>query len=355
MEIGNQVVVVLILGSVPTNKHRMKNTDATITEALSKAPLVSQNIQFYTDVIEGLKSEPKRLGSKYFYDAYGDKLFQDLMNCEEYYPTNCELEIFSEKTAEICQAIIGSGDSFDLIELGAGDATKSSYLLKHLIEQKADFTYLPIDISSNVISYLNITLPVTLPGLQIIGLNGEYFQMLEKAASISGKRKVVMFLGSNIGNMPVSEAENFCRELRSYLSPGDMLLIGMDLKKNPKTILAAYNDKEGITRKFNLNLLERINRELNADFDISKFDHYPLYDPETGACKSYLISTADQTVRINDTEVVNFLKDEYIYMEISQKFTVAQTDQMGMSAGFKPVNRFFDSKKWFIDAIWQAE
>ena len=333
----------------------MKNTEATLTEAISNGPSKSKNNQFYDDVIAGLQSEPKTLNSKYFYDANGDKLFQDLMNCEEYYPTNCELEIFSEKTAEICEAIIGDGDAFDLIELGAGDATKSSYLLKHLIDRQADFTYLPIDISSNVISYLNITLPVTLPGLQMIGLNGEYFEMLTRAASISGKRKVVMFLGSNIGNMPVNDAENFCRELRGHLSPGDMLLIGMDLKKNPKTILAAYNDKEGITKKFNLNLLERINRELNADFDLEKFDHYPVYDPATGACKSYLISNADQTVRINDTDVVNFLKDEYIYMEISQKFTVAQTDQMGMSAGFKPVNRFFDSKKWFIDAIWQAE
>ena len=216
------------------------------------------------------------------------------MNCEEYYPTNCELEIFSEKTAEICDAIIGDGDAFDLIELGAGDAMKSSYLLKYLMDQQADFTYLPIDISANVISYLNITLPVTLPGLQIAGLNGEYFEMLERAASISNKRKVVLFLGSNIGNMHVDEAEGFCRELRNHLSPGDMMLIGFDLKKNPKTVLAAYNDKGGITKRFNLNLLERIaNRELNADFDIDKFDHYPTYDPETGACKSYLISLAD--------------------------------------------------------------
>src|SRR6202000_1306851 len=245
--------------------------------------------QFYDDVIAGLRSTPKRLNSKYFYDANGDKLFQDLMACAEYYPTKCELEIFSEKTAEIGKAIIANGDAFDLIELGAGDATKSAYLLQYLLEQKADFTYLPIDISENVISYLNITLPVTLPGLKVNGLNGEYFQMLEKAASLSNKRKVVMFLGSNIGNMQVNDAEGFCRELRNHLSDCDMLLIGFDLKKNPATVLAAYNDKEGITKRFNLNLLERINRELSADFDISKFDHYPVYDPETGACKSYLI------------------------------------------------------------------
>ena len=128
-----------------------------------------------------------------------------------------------------------------------------------------------------------------------------------------------------------------------------------DLKKNPKTILAAYNDKEGITKRFNLNLLERINRELNADFDLSKFEHYPVYDPETGACKSYLVSIDDQQVKINGTESIHFLKDECIYMEISQKFTVEQTDQIAINTGFKPVNRFYDSKKWFIDVIWQVE
>jgi len=311
--------------------------------------------QFYKDVVAGLQSTPKRLNSMYFYDANGDKLFQDLMACDEYYPTNCELEIFTEQTAELCKAMIAGGDAFDLIELGAGDAMKSTFLLKYLLEQKVGFTYLPIDISSNVISYLNATLPVTLPGIKITGLNGEYFDMLKKAASISKRRKVVLFLGSNIGNMPVSDAENFCKELRKNLAPGDMALIGVDLKKNPKTILAAYNDQEGITKRFNLNLLERINRELNADFNVTQFDHYPMYDPETGACKSYLVSMVDQQVKINGKECIHFFKDEYIYMEISQKYSVMQTNQMASTSGFKPLNIFFDSKKWFIDAIWLAE
>jgi L-histidine Nalpha-methyltransferase len=333
----------------------MKNIEEIITQAGIERPKKSKTAQFYDDVMTGLKSSPKYLNSKYFYDANGDKLFQHLMSCEEYYPTNCELEIFSEKTGEICKAIIGDGDAFDLIELGAGDAMKSTYLLLYLLERGARFSYLPIDISENVMAYLNVTLPVTLPGLELTGLNGEYFDMLEKAASISNKRKVVMFLGSNIGNMQVDEAECFCRDLRNHLSPGDMLLIGFDLKKNPKTILAAYNDKEGITKRFNLNLLERINRELNADFDITKFDHYPIYDPETGACKSYLVSTEDQQVKINGAETIYFLKDECIFMEISQKFTVPQTEQMAHRAGFKPVHRFYDSREWFIDVIWMAE
>jgi L-histidine N-alpha-methyltransferase len=330
----------------------MKNT-----QTMQAEPKWSSEVkysQFYTDVITGLGATPKSLNSKYFYDAAGDKLFQDLMGCEEYYPTNCELEIFSEKTAEVCEAIIGNGDPFDLIELGAGDATKSAYLLGYLLDHQADFTYLPIDISDNVISYLNITLPVTLPGLNMTGLNGEYFDMLKEAATLSGRRKVVMFLGSNIGNMMPSDAEEFCQELREHLSDGDMLLIGFDLKKNPKTVLAAYNDKEGITKRFNLNLLERINRELNADFDINQFEHYPTYDPETGACKSYLVSLLDQEVKIG-MQTVQFAKDEYIFMEISQKFTTEQIDAMAIDASFKAVHHFYDSKKWFTDVIWVAE
>ncbi|HEK21962.1 MULTISPECIES: L-histidine N(alpha)-methyltransferase [unclassified Mucilaginibacter] len=316
-----------------------------------KNPLT--DLQFYKDTIAGLTALPKHLNSKYFYDAHGDKLFQDLMNCEEYYPTNCEMEIFTTQTAEICQTMMGQGDAFDLIELGAGDATKSTELLKYLLDNKTDFSYLPIDISENVISYLNMTLPVTLPGIDITGLNGDYFDMLKKAAAISDKRKVVMFLGSNIGNMPVADAKLFCHELRKHLSPGDMVFIGVDLKKNPATVLAAYNDKQGITKRFNLNLLERMNRELGADFIVDQFDHYAMYDPETGACKSYLVSQAEQRVVIG-SEVISFAKDEYIYMEISQKYTVEQTDELARTTGFEPLMHFSDSKKWFLDAVWQA-
>jgi dimethylhistidine N-methyltransferase len=319
---------------------------------ITEAPAI-KTTQFYTDVIKGLTTTPKRLSSKYFYDAKGDKIFQELMSCEEYYPTKCELEIFSEKTAELAKAIAGDGGAFDLIELGAGDAMKSTYLLRYLLDQKIGFTYLPIDISENVISYLNNTLPLTLPGLKITGLNGEYFDMLKKAATLSTRRKVVMFLGSNVGNMPVSEAIGFIKELNRHLSSGDMLLIGIDLKKTPKTILAAYNDKQGITKRFNLNLLERINRELNGDFDLAQFDHYATYDPETGACKSYLVSLIEQTVHIGN-ETISFAKDEYIYMEISQKFTIKQTEQMAREAGFTPVKELFDSKQWFMDAVWVA-
>lgn len=310
--------------------------------------------RFYDDVVRGLTSEPKYLESKYFYDAEGDRLFQQIMNCDEYYLTNCEMEIFTQQTAEITQCMMEGDQPFDLIELGAGDATKSSHLLKKLLAQKADFTYLPIDISGHVIASLNATLPLSLPGLKIKGLQGEYFEMLHKAAQISGRRKIVLFMGANIGNMPVADAETFCYELRKHLNPGDMAIIGFDLKKNPETILAAYNDSKGITKRFNLNLLTRINRELGADFDIANFHHYAMYDPETGSCKSYLVSLKDQQVRLPDTEVIHFEKDEYIWMEISQKYSRSQIDEFARTSGFKSYCDFTDSKGWFVDAVWIA-
>ncbi|MCJ8210438.1 L-histidine N(alpha)-methyltransferase [Mucilaginibacter sp. RS28] len=308
--------------------------------------------QFCDDVLKGLKFEPKYLESKYFYDAKGDELFQQIMASPEYYPTDCEMEIFREQTGGLSK-VIRDGSPFNLIELGAGDATKSIHLLRKLLEDKAEFTYLPIDISGHVIDLLHQTLPLQLPGLKVEGLEGDYFDALEKAEKYSDQRKVVLFLGSNIGNMPVPAAEAFCRQLREHLSPGDMVLMGFDLKKHPKIVLAAYNDAAGVTRQFNLNLLERINREIDGNFNLDQFEHYPTYDPETGACKSYLISLADQQVHVCG-ETINFKKDEYIFMEVSQKYSAAETRAMAKQAGFKVTSEFYDTKGWFLDTIWEA-
>ena len=312
---------------------------------------------FWKDVLKGLTSNPKYLPSKYFYDRTGDGIFQGIMHCEEYYPFDCEREIFQRRTAELAAALMRPGADFDLIELGAGDCAKSVYLLQYLVNAGAGFTFMPIDISSNIIGYLQSQLPLTIPGLKIRGLNGDYFCMLQKVSAVSGNRKVVLFLGSNLGNMSTVEARQFCRDLRSHLSPGDMALIGLDLKKCPRTILAAYNDREGITKRFNLNLLERINRELDADFDLGKFDHFPVYDPRSGACKSYLVSTADQevTLRCNgDEETICFTRNEEIFMEISQKYTVGQVGYLADQASFDTVQRFYDDREWFVDALWLA-
>ncbi len=309
--------------------------------------------QFRKDVIEGLGQDVKQLKSKYFYDATGDSLFQQIMALPEYYLTRCELDIFKNRTADIA-AILADGSPFDLIELGAGDATKSSYLLEYLVGKNHEFTYLPIDISGNILSVLEEKLADEIPGLDIFSLEGDYFEMLDKASAISARRKVILFLGGNIGNMEKEDAHNFCRKLRNSLHPGDIALIGFDLKKNPKVILNAYNDTSGVTAAFNLNLLTRINRELNANFDLNHFEHYQNYDPLTGACRSYLVSLKTQEVVI-DGQTIDFKEHECIYMEVSQKFSLNDIEQLANASGFEFSRAISDSKGWFMDAVWIAK
>ena len=301
--------------------------------------------QFLQDVVKGLGSTPKYLQSKYFYDKRGDELFQQIMQSDEYYLTRCEMEIFSTQTSAIANIIIDQHQNFDVVELGPGDAVKSMYLLKELVNKNAIGTYFPVDISNNIINLLRKKLPEQLPQLTIHGLNGEYLSMLNSAKQISDKIKLVLFMGSNIGNIPKEEVNQFCRNLRNQLSKGDMVLVGMDLKKNPRQILAAYNDHKGYTREFNLNLLRRINGELRADFNIDGFEHYATYDPASGACKSYLVSLREQQVSIPDDVTIKFAKDETIFMEISQKYTIEESDKIAIQNGFEPVAHFFDKNK----------
>lgn len=309
--------------------------------------------QFLKEVLADLSRAPKALNSKYFYDEKGDKLFQEIMNCSEYYPTDCEMEIFRERTKDLAITLKNGFNDFDLVELGAGDATKSSFLLKELVDMGADFTYMPIDISSTMIAHLEKALPSRIPGLKVEGLNGEYFDMLEKANKISSRKKVVLMLGGNIGNETPENALEFCRRIRASLQQGDLVMIGFDLKKNPKIILAAYNDANGFTRSFNLNLLDRINKELQGNFNTGLFEHYPTYDPATGSCKSYLISTIAQEVTISG-HTFNFEKNEFIFMEISQKYSLQQTEDMALTTGFNTVTHFLDHKRWFVDTVWQC-
>lgn len=307
---------------------------------------------FYEDVLRGLSASAKHLESKYFYDKEGDRLFGEIMKCPEYYLTNCELEILSKQSRSIIDTISSYHKEFDVVELGAGNALKSSFFLKELLLNKVSFTYFPIDISGNIIQSLEEELPVSIPGIRMHGLRGEYLEMLQKASALSIRNKLVLFLGSNIGNFSKDEAKQFCIDIREHLAPGDMLLTGFDLAKNPHTIMDAYNDKAGITKHFNLNLLQRINRELEADFNLLQFDHYPVYDPQTGSCKSFLVSLQEQVVCIGEADFIYFKEGETIRTEISQKYSIDAIEKMAGDCGYKMLNNFFDNKNWFTDSLW---
>jgi L-histidine Nalpha-methyltransferase len=309
---------------------------------------------FLNDVLIGLQSSPKYLDSKYFYDKKGDELFQKIMASEEYYLTNAEMEIFSKQSGQIAHEVLNGNQHLDVIEFGPGDAVKSVHLLKELSERKALANYFPIDISKNIIGVLSEELPQKIPGICINGFAGEYLEMLAAVNQFSANRKLVLFLGANIGNFKFNQMHDFCKNLRSLLSKDDLVLIGFDLKKDPKKILAAYDDHEGFTTAFNLNLLHRINEELDGNFDVNSFEHFATYDPQSGACKSYLVSTKKQSVTINN-KVISFEKDEPVFMEISQKYSVDQIDKIGQECGFHVLSHFFDTNRYFVDVILKCE
>ena len=310
--------------------------------------------QFLEDVIDGLTSIPKYLQSKYFYDKEGDRLFKEIMELEEYYLTRCEFEIFTLYKDEMMDLFSSSCDSFHLIEFGAGDASKTKVLIRHFLEGEMAFEYNPIDISANVINTLASDLQENLPDLRLAPINMEYFSALEEISKKDTCKKVILFLGSNIGNFTSEQSDEFFGTLASKMSRGDQMLTGFDLKKDPGVILAAYNDSKGITSDFNLNLLHRIRVELGWDIDPAKFYHYPVYDPQEGAAKSYLVSRLEQDIILeNHPYTIHFSEGETIFMEISQKYSVEDISGFASRAGFHILKNFFDPKGYFVNSLWE--
>jgi len=304
------------------------------------------------DVAEGLSAEKKYLLSKYFYDAEGDKLFQQIMKMPEYYLTDCEYEVFSTRGGDILKAFSQNSKPFDLLEFGAGDGTKTRILLKRLLENGADMRYVPIDISGDVLEDLQNRLSSEFPQLPVRPEINDYFKALENLQVESERKKLVLFIGSSIGNFRQEMIHRFMAKLFEKLNSGDEVLLGYDLMKNPLKILEAYNDPTGITKAFNLNVLRRINRELDADFDIEAFDHYPYYDPETGLAKSFLVSLKQQDVKIGSlNQVFSFESGEVIHTEISRKFRVRDIESYFKEAGFEVVEHFYDCKHYFVDTL----
>lgn len=307
---------------------------------------------FTSDILDGLRQNPKRLPSKYFYDAEGDKLFQQIMRMPEYYLTDAEYEIMEMYKDSILKSI--GCQAFDLVELGAGDGYKTKVLLQYLLEQNVDVRYCPIDISKHVLQQLETSLQNDLPELAFNCLQGDYFDMLNELHYRSEVPKIILFLGANIGNMRPPDAQAFLKEIQKNMSHNDRLIVGFDLKKDPQIILDAYNDPAGITAAFNLNLLTRINKELGANFNIDLFKHWEIYNPLTGAAKSYIISKIDQDVFIPDAnQVISFAAWETIEVELSQKYSLADIDVLAHKSGLTTINRLRDHKKYFVDIIFQ--
>lgn len=309
---------------------------------------------FAEDVLEGLSLTPKQLSSKYFYDDEGSRLFTEIMKLPEYYLTRAEFEIFTGQSRQICDAFTAGVSEFDLIELGAGDGTKTAVLIKELLGRGVDFSYIPIDISREALDVLTSKFRGSFPDLNIGPMLGDYFRILETLRDKRSRRKVLMFLGSNIGNFSAERMDEFLGGLRSVMNPGDLLLIGFDLVKDPRTILRAYDDSQGITAAFNLNLLRRINRELGADFDLDKFIHHAVYDPSECAALSYLVSRERQIVHVEALgRSFEFEPWEAIFTERSCKFSPRMIENLARGSGFRITESFCDDGRLFADSLWE--
>jgi dimethylhistidine N-methyltransferase len=297
---------------------------------------------------------PKQLSSRYFYDDEGSRLFMEIMKLPEYYPTRAEFKVFTEQTREIYKAFTDGADGIDLIELGAGDGAKTAVLIDHFLKQGLDFTYSPIDISQEANDVLEARFREKFPSLKINPHTGDYFKVLGSLKNGNGRRKVLMFLGSNIGNFSRDKALDFFRELRGVMNDDDRLFIGFDMQKDPRVIVAAYDDKQGVTAAFNLNLLTRINRELGADFDVTKFSHYAQYRPVECAARSFLISREKQSVHIAAlNRTFEFEQWEPLFMEISQKYTRSMIEGLSTDSGFEIEADFFDEENFYTDSLWR--
>ncbi len=322
-------------------------------QVLSETTTESDHAAFALDVLTGLSERPKRLSSRWFYDDRGSELFEQIMAAEEYYPTDLERSIFTDQGAAIAAHF--AGQELDVVDLGAGDGSKTFLLLEHLAAAGVTTRYVPVDISEGAMRSLYRKVAERLPGQQVAGIVGDYVSALRHLHGQDERQRLVLFLGSNIGNFDKPRARAFLRRIWTGLRPGDHTLIGFDLKKDIEALLAAYNDRDGITAAFNLNLLQRINRELGGHFDLSQWRHYGTYNVFSGAMESYIVSRVKQDVRIDALRsTFSFNPWEPIHTEYSYKYLDSDIDGLAAFTGFDIVGRFADPKGWFCDALWRV-
>lgn len=291
------------------------------------------------EVISGLSKIQKTLPSKYFYDKRGSQLFEQICSLEEYYPTNVETGIMKNHIDEIASVL---GSDIELVELGSGSSSKTRCLLDHLENVQ---TYFPVDISEEFLYESIRNLKSEYPNLHIVPVIADYTQSFQLPLESSGNRKVVFFPGSTIGNFTPAEARKFLTLILEITGTDGGLLIGVDLKKERKILESAYNDSEGVTAAFNKNILIRLNRELDADFDSGGFTHHAYYNETEGRVEMHLVSQKRQDVRIGN-HCFTFQKDETIHTENSYKYSVEEFEEL-VSGLFEVTNVWMDSLKLF--------
>jgi L-histidine Nalpha-methyltransferase len=329
--------------------------------------------EFAIDVAAGLSGKKKFLPFRYFYDKAGSELFEQICLQQEYYHTRTEAAILADCSRRVADLLSNHDDGDDgsillsVIELGSGNSTKTRILLKQIIivarNSSSRVVYFPIDISHAILQETAASLKSELD-ITVISIPADYIEGMKQATKIISdgssskmqrkkKKKLVLFLGSSIGNFEPGQAASFLSMTRKRMEEGDMLLVGFDMHKERRVLDAAYNDKKGITARFNLNLLERINNELEGQFDLGKFAHAAFYNEQLRRIEMHIVSKEDQDVYIGGAigRSFHFEKGETIHTENSYKYDMRQIKDIARASGFTLKEHFMDEKKWFCLAL----
>jgi dimethylhistidine N-methyltransferase len=299
---------------------------------------------YAAEVVHGLSSRPKTLPCKLFYDARGSALFEEITRLPEYYPTRVELQILQDNSREIARAM---GSPVSIIELGAGTATKTGTLLRAFARRQMRVKYFPVDISPAALAEAKKRIREACPGALVRPVVADFSNGFNFLTSIPG-RKLVLYLGSSIGNFDWSDATGMLRKVHEHLSPGDALLLGTDMVKSPEILVPAYDDAQGVTSEFDKNILVRLNRELDGDFDLPSFRHVAEWNPMRSRMEIYLESLRAQAVTLRMAGMkVKFDAGERIHTENSYKYTLQMVESMLCVSGFKLERSWFDRREWF--------
>ena len=310
----------------------------------------SKQLQYVVDsamareVREGLSAMPKRLPAKLFYDEAGSALFEQITELPEYYLTRTERAIFEDYAARILEA---AGPSLTLVELGAGTASKTRILIEELLQRQTRALFYPIDVSPSALNEAVRQMATQFPQLRVSPIVADYTGGVPALSRISG-RKLVLYIGSSIGNFEPSQAVGILRRIRRSLRAGDALLLGTDLAKSSKILVPAYDDAQGVTAQFNKNMLVRLNRELDADFDLGAFRHVAVWNKRCSRMEMYLESTVKQSVFLPALDLdVPFEEGERLHTENSYKYTEEMVNTIVHESGFTLEKTWADSKGWF--------
>jgi dimethylhistidine N-methyltransferase len=318
---------------------------------MSADPLVLSLDGNAREVLNGLTSRPKRLASKLFYDAEGSALFEQITDLPEYYLTLTEQGIFERFASEMVSA---AGEASTIIELGAGTARKTMLLLRAALELHSAVRFIPVDVSNFALEVAQDRVRSELPQVVVQPLVLDYTRQASTLAKIPGP-KLVLYIGSSIGNFEPMAASALLRRLHASLAPGDSLLLGTDMRKPVDILIPAYDDASGTTAQFNLNILARINREFDADFDLDCFEHHVVWNDSESRIEMHLKSRSSQVVNIHALEVsVPFAKGETIHTENSYKFTSSMIESMAYNGGFKIEQTWSDERNWFTVSLLRA-